>query len=35
MNINTTCVQIPNHDLLIDAYLAQPAEANFGAAIVF
>lgn len=36
MKINTTNVQIPNHDLLIDAYLAQPeGEGNFGAVIVF
>ena len=34
--INTTYVQIPNNDLLIDAYLAQPAdEVNRGAVIVF
>lgn len=36
MNINTTRVQIPNNDLFIDAYLAQPeGEENFGAVIVF
>ena len=36
ININTTNVQIPNQDLLIDAYLAQPEEkGNFGAVIVF
>ncbi len=36
IEINTTRVQIPNNDLLIDAYLAQPAsEGNFGAVIVF
>ena len=36
MNINTANVQIPNNDLLIDAYLAQPeGEGNFGAVIVF
>ena len=36
MEINTTRVQIPNNDLLIDAYLAQPAnEDNRGAVIVF
>ena len=36
IEINTSRVQIPNNNLLIDAYLAQPAdEGNFGAVIVF
>ncbi|MGB3755886.1 MAG: dienelactone hydrolase family protein [Rivularia sp. (in: cyanobacteria)] len=36
MNINTANVQIPNNDLLIDAYLAQPEGNNKkGAVIVF
>ncbi|MGB3640422.1 MAG: dienelactone hydrolase family protein [Rivularia sp. (in: cyanobacteria)] len=36
MEINTTNVQIPNNDLLIDAYLAQPEGNNKkGAVIVF
>ena len=36
ININTTNVQIPNNDLLIDAYLAQPEGNNKkGAVIVF
>jgi carboxymethylenebutenolidase len=34
--IKTSCVQIPNRDLQIDAYLARPAkEDNFAAVIVF
>jgi carboxymethylenebutenolidase len=36
MTINTSKVKIPNNDLEIDAYLAQPAdEGTFGAVIVF
>ncbi|MBE9006497.1 dienelactone hydrolase family protein [Fortiea sp. LEGE XX443] len=36
IEINTTKVKIPNNDLEIDAYLAQPAhEGTFGAVIVF
>jgi carboxymethylenebutenolidase len=36
IEINTTKVKIPNNDLKIDAYLAQPAsEGIFGAVIVF
>ncbi|MGB7441316.1 MAG: dienelactone hydrolase family protein [Coleofasciculaceae cyanobacterium] len=36
MEINTNHVKIPNDDLLIDAYLAQPASTGtFGAVIVF
>ncbi len=36
MEINTNRVQIPNQDLLIDAYLVQPeGEGNFSAIIVF
>ncbi len=36
MEISTNYVQIPNQDLFIDAYLAQPeGEGHFGAVIVF
>ena len=36
IEINTNHVQIPNNELLIDAYLAQPVgDGNFGAVIVF
>ena len=36
IEINTNRIQIPNNDLLIDAYLAQPSNAsNKGAVIVF
>jgi carboxymethylenebutenolidase len=36
MEINTTYVKVPNNDLQIDAYLAQPASTGtFGAVIVF
>lgn len=36
MKISTNYVQIPNQNLLIDAYLAQPVgDGNFGAVIVF
>jgi carboxymethylenebutenolidase len=36
IEINTTRVKIPNHDLQIDAYLAQPfSKQTFGAVIVF
>jgi carboxymethylenebutenolidase len=36
MKINTTYVKVPNNDLKIDAYLAQPAiSGTFGAVIVF
>ncbi|MBW4683646.1 MAG: dienelactone hydrolase family protein [Komarekiella atlantica HA4396-MV6] len=36
LEINTKTVKIPNNDLLIDAYLAQPArKGSFGAVIVF
>lgn len=36
IQINTTSVKIPNNDLQIDAYLAQPLQkGSFGAVIVF
>lgn len=36
IEINTTKVKVPNNDLEIDAYLAQPAiSGNFGAVVVF
>lgn len=36
IEISTAKVKIPNNDLLIDAYLAQPAKKGiFGAVIVF
>jgi carboxymethylenebutenolidase len=36
IEINTTYVKVPNNDLQIDAYLAQPVEkGTFAAVIVF
>ncbi|MHC5776597.1 dienelactone hydrolase family protein [Nostoc sp.] len=36
IEINTTKIKVPNNDLEIDAYLAQPAQnGTFGAVIVF
>ena len=36
IGINTSYVKVPNNDLEIDAYLAQPAQkGNFSAVIVF
>ncbi len=36
IEISTTHVKVPNNDLQIDAYLAQPASTGtFGAVIVF